>query len=315
MATCLQLGAPMSLPREIVPGRLYMITRRTTQRQLLLRPDDETNQIFLYCLAEAAERYGIEVVLPSVLSNHHHTIVRDPHGNISDFVGHLHKYVAKVMNDLRGRDENFWSNDEPSIVWLVDAADVMDKLVYAATNPVKDHLVERVDDWPGVNGLSALLEDRVLEAERPRRFFRSEGPMPATVTLRLTIPAELGDPDEVRRTLRERVLAFEQRVTAERARTGRAVLGRRGVLRQSWQARPTSVEARRKVRPRLAARDSLTRKAAQRRDHEFQRAYREAWRRWRAGLPTVFPPGTYWLRRYANVPVAASPSAPCWAPA
>jgi len=61
----------MSDPREVVPGRCYMITRRCTQRQFLLRPDRETNNNFLYCLAEAASRFEIDVLLPSALSNHH----------------------------------------------------------------------------------------------------------------------------------------------------------------------------------------------------------------------------------------------------
>src|SRR5688572_31174995 len=53
----------MTLPREVIPRRFYMVTRRCTQRQLLLRPDDETNNAFLYCLAEAAQRFGVEVLL------------------------------------------------------------------------------------------------------------------------------------------------------------------------------------------------------------------------------------------------------------
>ena len=61
----------MSVPRQVLPGRFYMVTRRCTQRQFLLRPDPETNNIFLYCLAEAAARFEIDVLLPSVLSNHH----------------------------------------------------------------------------------------------------------------------------------------------------------------------------------------------------------------------------------------------------
>jgi hypothetical protein len=34
------------------------------------------------------------------------------------------------------------------VVRLVGRDDVMDKLVYTATNPVKDGLVDRVDHWP-----------------------------------------------------------------------------------------------------------------------------------------------------------------------
>jgi hypothetical protein len=61
----------MTLPREIVPGRFYMVTRRCTQRQFLLRPDPETNNAFIYCLAVAAQRCEIDVLLPCALSNHH----------------------------------------------------------------------------------------------------------------------------------------------------------------------------------------------------------------------------------------------------
>ena len=53
------------LPRPVAPGRFTMITRRCTQRQLLLRPDPETNQIFLYVLGLAAQRTGVDVILPS----------------------------------------------------------------------------------------------------------------------------------------------------------------------------------------------------------------------------------------------------------
>ena len=61
----------MSLPREVSPGRFYMITRRCTQRQFLLRPDEETNNAFLYCLADAAQRCNITVLLTCAMSNHH----------------------------------------------------------------------------------------------------------------------------------------------------------------------------------------------------------------------------------------------------
>jgi hypothetical protein len=67
----------------------------------------------------------------------------------------------------------------------------MNKLVYVAPNPVKDRLVDKVHHWPGVNGLAALLGGHVLHATRSRHFVRPQGPMPAAVTLRLTLPSEL----------------------------------------------------------------------------------------------------------------------------
>ena len=294
----------MTLPRQIVPGTFYMVTRRCTQRQLLLRPDDETNNAYTYCMAEAASRFGIELLLPSAMSNHHHEVLYDRHGMIAQFVEHQHKMMANCLNVLRGRGENFWSSEQVSYVRLVDFEDVISKLVYAAVNPVKASLVERVRDWPGVNGLSALLEGGTLRARRPTFYFSDSGPMPEEVSLELVIPPELGDADEVRRIVRERVVAEERRLAAERAATGRRVLGRKAVLAQSWRAYPASPAERGTLRPTIAARNQWSRIEALRRNRDFLDAYRDAWHRWRAGLASIFPFGTYWLRRFANVAVA-----------
>jgi len=297
----------MSLPREIIPGSFYMVNRSCTQQQFLLRPDALTNQLFLYCLIEAALRFGIDVILPSMMSNHHHTLIYDRHGTVSEFIGHFHKMLAKSMNAHRGRWENFWSSEPPCFVRLDDPADVIDKLVYAATNPVKDGLVARVHHWPGVNGLAALLSGRPIVVQRPRCFFRLNGTMPETVTLELTIPPELGDPDEIRALLKRRVAEAEQAFAAERQRTGRRVLGRRGVLRQSWRACAATKREHRGLRPRVAARNVWRRIEALQRSRAFQVAYREARVAWRAGETVTFPYGTYWLRRFAGVAVAPPP--------
>ncbi len=139
----------MSLPREVIPGRFYMITRGCTQRQFLLRPDEETNNAFLYCLAAAAQRCNIAVLLTCAMSNHHHTVIFDRGGTVPAFTEHFHKLLAKCQNAWRGRWENLWSSEQVCVVHLVDSADVMHKLVYVATNPVKDRLVEKVHHWPG----------------------------------------------------------------------------------------------------------------------------------------------------------------------
>jgi len=296
----------MSVPREILPGRFYMITRSCTQRQFLLRPDPATNNNFIYCLAEAAARFEIDVLLPSALSNHHHTIVFDRHGRVVEFVEHFHKMLAKCQNALRGRWENLFSSDPVSLVHLVGVEDVINKLVYAASNPVKDGLVDRVDHWPGVNGLSALLNGRPLVARRPAHFFRANGPMPAEVTLHLTLPPELGEPAEILHAVREGVATVEKAHAAARARTGRGVVGRRRILRQSWRDSPTTIEPRRNLNPRVAALSVWRRIEALQRNKAFVSAYRSARLAWLAGIATVFPAGTYWLRRFAGVPVAAT---------
>ena len=131
----------MPRPREVVPGRTYLIARRCTQRQFQMRPDSATNNAFSYCLAVAAQRAGIEVIFTAAQSKHHHTGINDPTGTYPEFIEHFHKLLAKSMNWLRGRWENFWSSEQTSVLRLVDRDDVMDKMVYALTNPAKDNLV------------------------------------------------------------------------------------------------------------------------------------------------------------------------------
>jgi REP element-mobilizing transposase RayT len=283
-----------------------MITRRCAQRQFLLRPDDETNNMFTYCLGEAAARFGIEVIVPSAMSNHYHNVVFDRRGTVNEFTEHFNKMTAKTGNAMRGRWENFWSSEQICVVRLMEREDVMNALVYAATNPVKDGLVERVQDWPGVNGLAALLEQRPMHATRPLHFFSPTGKMPKEVDLHLVVPPELGDTDDVLDELRMKVAAYEQLMAAKRRRSGSRVLGRRAVLRQSWRQYPSSDAPRRKLRPRIAARNKHVRIDAFAAYQAFLSAYDEARRRWKALDPIPFPVGTYWLKRHMCVPIATA---------
>ena len=221
----------MPLPREVLPGRTYMITRRCTQRQFLLRPDPATNNAFIYCLAVAAQRSGVLLLFTAAESNHHHTGIYDPLGTYPDFLEHFHKLLAKCMNSLRGRWENFWSSEQTSVLRLVDPADILDKMVYALTNPCKDNLVANVADWPGVNSYQALLAGESLSAVRPDHFFREDGPMPATVNLTFSrSPDFLGmSREEFADMLRTRVEAAETEAEDRRRATGTRVLGRQAI--------------------------------------------------------------------------------------
>jgi putative transposase len=171
---------------------------------------------------------------------------------------------------------------------------------------VKDGLVAKVHHWPGVNGLRALLEHRTIRVRRPRHFFREDGDLPEEIELTLGIPPELGDVEQILEAVRRGVAEVEARMAAERAKTGARVLGRRAVRKQSWRERPRSHEPRFGLRPQVACRNKWARIEVLRRNRAFLEAYREARLLWLAGWRPVFPPGTYWLRRFANVPAAST---------
>jgi len=118
---------------------------------------------------------------------------------------------------LRSRRENLWVSEQTCVVHLVEPTDVMHKLVYVATNPVKDPLFEKAHHWPGVNGLAALLGGCTLHATLPRHFFRPNGPMLAAVTLPLAFPPELGDPVPLLDELRARAAAMDAAIAVERS--------------------------------------------------------------------------------------------------
>jgi REP element-mobilizing transposase RayT len=284
-----------------------MITRRCTQRQFLLRPDRETNNAVIYCLAIAAQRYEVDVLDFVQMSNHLHDAIYDRHGNAPAFYEHFHKLLAKCMNALRGRWENFFSSEQVCVVRLENREDVVNKLVYIATNPVKDGLVARVDDWPGASGYRALLGGQPLRAKRPAHFFAEDGTMPTEVTLHVAIPPEFEDREAILAEVEARVTAFEREQADRRIRTGESVVGRYAVLRQSWRDWPTSRERRRTLRPTIAARSLWARLEAIQRKRDFIAAYRRARLALLAGLPIPFPLGTYWLRRFMVVAVEPSP--------
>ena len=301
----------MSIPREVLPGRTYMITRRCTQRQFLMRPDDRTNNAFIYCLAVAAKRCGIRILFTAAMSNHHHTGIEDPSGNYPAFLEYFHKLFAKCQNSLRGRWENFWSSEQTSVVRLVDPADVIEKMVYVLTNPVKDGLVEKAHHWPGASSLDALIHGKPLTASRPRHFFREDGSMPETVTLQIDRPAGLKElsEDEFTAMVEGRIRAVEEAAAFERARTGARVLGRRAVLGQKWSDRPASREPRRQLDPRVAARSKWSRIEALLRNRIFREAYVVAREAFCAGdRKVIFPAGTYWLRRFVQAACEPGPA-------
>ena len=91
---------------------------------------------------------------------------------------------------------------------------------------------------------------------------------------------------------------------AKRQATGARVLGRRAILDQDWRDSPSSYEPRRELNPRVAAKNKWSRIEALQRARGFGNGYRSAFEAFRRGIKDVlFPAGTYWLRRFASVPI------------
>jgi REP element-mobilizing transposase RayT len=290
----------VTAPRRIVPGETYFITRRCTQRTYLLRPDAETNAIFAYCLAEAAERHHIDLVGWNPMSNHHHAIAHDPEGRLPAFLEHFHKMMAKAMNARWGRAENFWSSEETCVTRLVTNHDILEKLVYVLCNPVAADLVDRVQDWPGLSSL-AYMGKKETKHHRPKFYFRNadDSPMPKIVTLRAKVPSRITKHesaasfwDRVRKAVREREATLRERRMKEKRR----VMGRKAVLRTPHTEAPKTEAVRGKLRPHIACKDKERRLLELEALKEFRAAYAAARVRLAAAdRRATFPYGTYRL--------------------
>src|SRR5690606_29173860 len=129
---------------------------------------------------------------------------------------------------------------------------VLNKVAYAATNPVAAGLVKQPSEWPGLNYWSTQSK----EVYRPTVYFDAMGQLPEKVCLNIVPP------------LREKKSSWTARVRAAVSRRVRKlrrhqgdVVGIRKVMAQSFLARPKARELRWTVKPVLSSVD-VARRAA-----------------------------------------------------
>ena len=302
---------PRVRARPIYPGRSYKITRRCHGRLMLLTPRDEAEELtnFIgYCLAYAANAYNIQIHASVWMSNHHHTDVTDPDGNLVPFKQLLHSLIARGRNDHLVRHDTFWSSDAACDTRRAEDDESLGDLVYTLTNPVKAGLVKWARLWPSFTTSGWRFgETRIFT--RPGWFFDKGGKMPEKVSLTLVRPPIFPklDDDELYAKLMAEVRARECEIQREFRGKGRRFMGPRKLEKQRWNRAPRSFERRFNVAPKVAASSKWLVLAELQRDREWERKYAAARDLLRAGKPAVFPAGTYWMQRFAGVSVAGQP--------
>lgn len=292
------------MPRRILPGLAYFLTRRCTQRNFLLRPDKHVNLVLLYLLAEAALRFNITVYAFCAMSNHVHMVVRDNEGNLPEFMAHFYKLVAKVLNVHWERTENLWSNEQASVVRLLQENDVFDKILYTLLNPINDNLVERVHHWPGITSYEWMLSGKKKTTERPRGFFRDGGPMDEEVVLTLARPPgyEHMTQKQWAEELGKHVRAKEEEMREARKRDPKLrkrFVGRQRVLAAKHTDTATRIESPAQLRPQVACLNGDLRMGALLELKAFRKAHEYARVVWSAGNRSEpFPRGTYKMKSF-----------------
>jgi REP element-mobilizing transposase RayT len=178
----------MTPPRQVLPGTTYLVTRRCAERRFFLRPSNLTNQVFLYVLALAARRFGVQVHAFCAMSNHFHLLVTDPDARLPDFERYLNSLLARALNCALGRWEHFWAPNSYSAVALRTPQDVLNKAGYVLANPVAAGLVPQARQWPGPWSAPEQIGAIAVPVQRPAIFFSPKGYAPATASLQLVAP-------------------------------------------------------------------------------------------------------------------------------
>ncbi|HET9953971.1 MAG TPA: hypothetical protein VFQ61_05690 [Polyangiaceae bacterium] len=291
----------MTLPRQILPGRTYFVTRRCTQRMFLLRPSRATNLLISYCLALAAYKTGVLLHAVCFMSNHWHGVLSDPFARLPEFLERFHRLFAKAQNAALGRRENLWSSDKPSVLMLGSDQDILEKMAYTLSNPTLAGLVHSPEEWPGV--ITRFIDER-RTVSIPDDLDDIEDDMPESLELCFSRPPvllQLSDA-EVARQLNDLVSGYVRKARAELESEGRKFRGREFVLRQSVESMPDTAPTSRPFVPRIVAKNQLIRKSMQAQFRHFVAAYRAARDLWRRGArDVIFPAGTYALRIFAGV--------------
>ena len=290
----------MARPRRVLPGRTYLLTRRCSERRFFLKPSPLVTQIFTYCLAVAAARFGILLHVCTVMSNHHHIVLTDVHGTLPRFCHLLHSLVARITNSKYGRFESFWDPGSYSAVLLHDPEDIIDKCAYVLANPVTAGLVEKGVDWPGFITTPKMLLGRPgqsITCERPEGFFVEATEMPEKIELRFCCPPQLEESmgkEAAAEAVQRARMAKEKSARLQVEELGIPFLGKKKILAQSPLGSPSSNEERWQLSPNIACKDRWKRIELLQEQDEWYANYEIARLRFRAGQRwATFPEGTW----------------------
>jgi REP element-mobilizing transposase RayT len=290
------------MPRQVRmlnASEIFFVSARCFQGRYLLRPSTETNEVLGGVLARAVRLHGVELFSFSIISSHIHLMVRAPRGNLPRFMQFLLANVSKKVGRIVRWRGNFWERRYSAQPILDDAA-LLEKLRYVLSHGVKEGLVRRCRDWPGLSSLPFLLDGRPRSFRwynwtrrasgnaRRRKRELLDARWAEHEELQLTpLPSpSLQTPQARRSFLRRTIRAIEEQA----ARQYQTVLGALGVMRQKPHHRP----ARSKRSPQPLCHTTIPElfEAFRERLRGFLAEFRQASARLRAGdLTAVFPEG------------------------
>lgn len=290
----------MSLPRYILPGKMWMITRRTTRRHFLLRPDRDgsVQALYWYTTAVLARKFGIRIHAVQMMSTHVHEVLTDVRGNLPAFLRERNRAFANALKCLRGWPEEVFQRAAANCVAIHGESAILRQIAYTLTNCVEAGLVMSPEDWPGVGVSVNDIGARVVRTPRPRVYFDPENSVwPAEAEISIEMPDLLVAQHGSRAVavLQSVVEAATTNARKVARLAGRFVTTIADIMAVAFTKRSRSYETFGAREPSIAAGGDVSAateaRSAMRAFLQKYRDAREALRRGRLDVP--FPPGTW----------------------
>jgi REP element-mobilizing transposase RayT len=293
------MGWPLRMFQE---EGLYFVTSRCYQGRLLLRPSAEMNEVVGGVLARAVQQSEGSVRLHAFTfaSNHFHLLVWARGAALAFFMQYLRANLSRKVGRLVDWSGGFWERRYSAEPVLDDTA-LVGRLRYVLAHGVKEGLVERSSEWPGLTCLPQLLGPS-------RRLFRwfnwtkrwskrgsenmaagegrfaEEWAEPVALEV-APLPCWEGLGEEERQRA---VRGLLEQVEAEARARGTPALGAEVVRAQHPHTRPEHLK--RSPRPLGHASTRQALKELREQYRAFVAAFREAAARWRRGdFSACFP--------------------------
>lgn len=267
-------------------------------RRYLLKPDPEIMEAVLYLLGHYAEKWGIEVLAFSFMSNHYHLTLRDTRGMRPKFFADFNRSLAQVVKAKYGWSGAVFKELSPPVV-LHSAFAVVDKIAYTLANPVAAGAVRYPRDWPGL--ISRLVDMGVkrYRAKRPSHFFGKQKTLPSSSSFGLAmcpwLLAHYGSREGAMTALEARLQDHVSKARRAVKEKGWKFLGANRVMKLSPFKRAKSYEVFGKLTPHfatigLSAEETI---AVKRGFLAWQARYDDCRKRFLGGEPVIWPAGTW----------------------
>jgi putative transposase len=111
------MARPLRIEYE---NAVYHVMNRGRGRAMIFH-NETFSSLFLKCLEEAAQQFGLEILAYCLMGNHYHLLVRTPRANLSRCMRHVNGTYTQRYNKLKNTDGSLFRGRYKAIVVDVDS--------------------------------------------------------------------------------------------------------------------------------------------------------------------------------------------------